>query len=1085
MLTVLLGTDWISNSDAVLQLLAQDVKQKKPGGILIVPELISHETERRLSAVSGDTASRFAEVLPFTRLVRRVSDYVGKSVPNCLDKGGRVVAMASATRHLHSVLKAYAAVETRPEFLTGLVDAVDEFKRCCISPADLLLASKQTEGSFAQKLEELSLILESYDALCAQGNCDPRDQINWLLEQLEDSTFAQNHTFYIDGFPDLTRQHMAVLEHLIASGTRVVVAFTCDHPDSKTLSFEKAGETAGHLIRFAKHMGISCEIRNVAPRKKSLHLLREKLFQGSITPGCLRDSVSALQLKSAHDECVQAAERILQLVQKGCRYRDISVVCADMDTYGFMVRQVFQRCGIPAYLSGTEPILEKSVITTVLSAMDAALDGFEQRQMLRYLKSVLSPLEPEICDEMENYVFVWNITGTKWLQDWQGNPSGLSSEFTDEDRALLEKLNSMRKMVVEPLVRMRSRFREARCIQDQVIALYRFMEQINLAERLDLLARQLDAQGDNREAQILNQLWEILICALEQLHDVLGQTGWDTETFVRLIKLLLSQYDVGTIPPVLDAVTVGPVSAMRCQRSQHLIVLGAHEGNLPGYGGSTGVLSDPERVQLRMLGVPLTGGASDGVQAEFSEIHGVFCGAQESVSVSCSAAQPSFVFQRLAAMAGGVSTPERLLGAALTDPFEAGALFARINDRESAASLGLETEFDRIITCKNHSLGFMQQDQVRGLYGKQLRLSASQIDTHAMCRMCYYLKYGLRLKERKIAEIDPAEFGTYVHAVLENTVKKIMELGGFRAVTLEETLRLASGFSQEYARQRFQDLDSQRLTYLFQRNSQELEMIVRELWQEMQESAFLPVGFEVAFGEDCEMPAVAIHGTTMEAWLRGFVDRVDLWRDQGSGYFRVVDYKTGKKDFDYCDVFNGIGLQMLLYLFSLESHGKVLFGTSAKAAGVQYFPARAPLVSVDGVLSDEEAEQEREKYWKRKGLLLAEEEVLLAMENAENPKRLCCKRKKDGTLSGDLATAEQFRMLKSYIFLVLQRMVDEIASGRVAPNPYTRGTSHNACRFCPYAAVCHPDEVPDRRNYKTMSAQRFWEEIEKEVKRHG
>jgi len=98
---------------------------------------------------------------------------------------------------------------------------------------------------------------------------------------------------------------------------------------------------------------------------------------------------------------------------------------------------------------------------------------------------------------------------------------------------------------------------------------------------------------------------------------------------------------------------------------------------------------------------------------------------------------------------------------------------------------------------------------------------------------------------------------------------------------------------------------------------------------------------------------------------------------------------------------------------------------------------------------------------------------------------LCCKRKKDGTLSGDLATAEQFRMLKSYIFLVLQRMVDEIASGRVAPNPYTRGTSHNACRFCPYAAVCHPDEVPDRRNYKTMSAQRFWEEIEKEVKRHG
>ena len=32
-----------------------------------------------------------------------------------------------------------------------LLDAVDEFKRCCISPDDLRAASKRTEGSFAQK----------------------------------------------------------------------------------------------------------------------------------------------------------------------------------------------------------------------------------------------------------------------------------------------------------------------------------------------------------------------------------------------------------------------------------------------------------------------------------------------------------------------------------------------------------------------------------------------------------------------------------------------------------------------------------------------------------------------------------------------------------------------------------------------------------------------------------------------------------------------------------------------------------------------------------------------------------------------
>ena len=99
--------------------------------------------------------------------------------------------------------------------------------------------------------------------------------------------------------------------------------------------------------------------------------------------------------------------------------------------------------------------------------------------------------------------------------------------------------------------------------------------------------------------------------------------------------------------------------------------------------------------------------------------------------------------------------------------------------------------------------------------------------------------------------------------------------------------------------------------------------------------------------------------------------------------------------------------------------------------------------------------------------------------------RLCCSRKKDGTLSGDLATREQLRLLERYVFGILGDMVDKIASGDVTPNPYTRGTSHDACAFCPYGAVCHKASVAGRRNYKAMAADKFWEEVEKEVQRRG
>ena len=122
-----------------------------------------------------------------------------------------------------------------------------------------------------------------------------------------------------------------------------------------------------------------------------------------------------------------------------------------------------------------------------------------------------------------------------------------------------------------------------------------FFEDISLAERLSALADSMDASGDNRSAQILNQLWEILLCALEQLHDTLTEISWGAETFSKLLRLLLQQYDVGTIPPVLDSVSVGPASALRCQQGKHLIVLGALEGAFPGYNGMVGVLSDQER----------------------------------------------------------------------------------------------------------------------------------------------------------------------------------------------------------------------------------------------------------------------------------------------------------------------------------------------------------------------------------------------------------------------------------------------------------------------------------------------------------
>ena len=157
-----------------------------------------------------------------------------------------------------------------------------------------------------------------------------------------------------------------------------------------------------------------------------------------------------------------------------------------------------------------------------------------------------------------------------------------------------------------------------------------------------------------------------------------------------------------------------------------------------------------------------------------------------------------------------------------------------------------------------------------------------------------------------------------------------------------------------------------------------------------------------------------------------------------------------------------------------------IFSGKRLPGGVEYFPARVPYIPADGPLTAEEAEEERTKNFTRSGLFLEEDRVLRAMEPESLGTRLPVKEKKDGTLTGSLASSHQFKVLEGFVFHLLSDMVEEIASGNVSPNPYSRGSAFDACRFCPYGSVCHPEKTAEKRNFRALKANEFWELVEKE-----
>ena len=905
--------------------------------------------------------------------------------------------------------------------------------------------------------------------------------MQWLLEKLEECSFAQDHVFYIDGFPDFTRQNFEIVEHLIRESSSVTIALCCDEPSSSKLAFEKVGETADELLKLAQKCQVDVNIVNITERDNPVHKIAGSLFQGPIPEEDL--PLQLFKADSIYQECVTVANRIQELVRNGARYRDIGVVCTNTTAYRGILNNVFLRSGIPMYLSGTDDVLEKPIITTVLSAIDTVMGNYDQKDVIRYLKTPFAPVDESLSDQIEAYAIQWGISGNQWTKEWTYHPFRLGGDWDEHAVNTLRQLNIGREMIIAPLSKMRESLLSAKNIAELVCAVYGFFDEIQLAEKLSQIAESL-YDTDNRSAQILDQVWEILVCALEQLYDTVGQYSWNADVFSRLFKLLLGQYTVGTIPATIDTVAVGNVSAMRCQETKHLFVMGAVEGSFPTYGGTKGVLTDVERTELRVLGLPLTGGAADGLQIEFSEIYGSFCGASHSVTVSYPSGQPSFIYQRLRKMVKDEAVIDSQFNGCWSSRLETAAYLLRVNREDVADKIGLKEEIRAISDKRNHKLGLLSAEGVKKLYGKKLYLSASRIDVYASCRFAYFLEYGLRLKERKAITIDPSEFGNYVHAVLENTVNEVMENCGFAKVTLDEALQIANKHAEAYASAHFSEIDAERVNYLFKRNSDELQVVVAELWEELKDSQFAPKYTELGFNRDEAMPQIVIEGADIPAFLTGYVDRVDTWKHGNETYFRVVDYKTGRKNFDYCDILVGKGLQMLLYLYTLMDHGQHLIGENPVPAGVQYFPARMPFSSVKEPHNDKKVTSAKNKELERKGLVLANEAVIKAMEPSEPPIRVSYSRTKENALTGNVASLQDFKELKEYIFGLLRKFVNEIAAGEILPNPYYRDRYNDSCKYCSFSKICHRDDIEDVRQFKAVSAQDFWSCIRKEDQ-HG
>ena len=659
--------------------------------LLLVPEQASFETERRFCRENGNQAGAYGEVLSFTRLENRVLSQAGGGADPVLDEGGRLLAMYAALKSVQDHLTVYAMPSRRPEFLDNLLTTLDELKSSCVTGAQLAQIGEETEGLDGEKLRDLGLIFGAYEAMTARGPLDPRDKLTRLAEKLRTTPFFQGKDVYLDGFTDFTPQQDLVLEAILRQAHSVTLALTWGEGEL----FSPAQKTIASVKRLAAKTGqpvAETLLEGAAQgRTPPLAHLEANLFAPAPAPyeGAWDGSVTVRRLSSPQEEVAWAAGEIRALAQSGrYRYRDIAVAARSMAPYWEQLEETFAQYDIPLFQSDRTDILQKPIFTLVTAALDAVTGGYAYEDMFRYLKTGLAGLTLEECDRLENYVLTWNLFGSRWTSPagWTLHPGGYHQTFTPQDEETLAELNALRLRVITPLETLRKTAGDT--VGQQVLALYAFLEAIQLPAALEARSEALLAQGEPELARQYGQLWGIFCGALEQCYAMVGEMPSDLGEFARLLRLLLSRYTVGTIPASLDRVTVGDAPRLGGRSWKVLFLLGAEDGAIPQVTPGAGLLTDRDRELLEDYGLALSPRLEEKLDRESTIVYTVCTQPTEKLYVSWPAQgegggekRPAFLVGTLTTLfpqCGGTGhpapSPDALRALAAQDPEARAAL---------------------------------------------------------------------------------------------------------------------------------------------------------------------------------------------------------------------------------------------------------------------------------------------------------------------------------------------------------------------------------------------------------------------------
>lgn len=1070
-LNVVYGRSGTGKSEYIHKDIASKIGTKKI--YLIVPEQCNLSAEKKLFEISGRQSLIDVEILTLSRMAYRVSQEVGDSKNHISKAGKDMLIYDLITKHkdkLNFLGKSDKNIDIVNRMFT-------EFKKHSVTTEMLENASLENEYT-KLKLRDISMLYSEYEAKLSNNFIDENDALTILANDLDKTNMFDGALIYIDEFLGFTPQEYNVFEKLIVKAEEITVGVCVDEIggklDKETDIFYFNKVFINKLIKIANSNNVAVnEVKlEEAYRFKSeeLKFLEKNLYVPTQKYEQEVNNIKLFLASNPYSEVEFLAQNIHNLVKNcGYKYSEIGIIAEDVEKYSEDAKVILDKYDIPLFVDEKKELNQNILIKFIIAMIDIFAKGWSYESVLNYLKIGLLPIRKEDIYALENYCMKWGIRGQKWY-----NKSFEYEEINDKQ----EVLESLRKQIVEPLLRFKESVSQNRTASEITKEIYNFLIDNRINEILD---NKIKEYGSQEVSDEYNTSYKLLISVLEDICLIFNDEKITFEKYKELLQVGLNSCELGKIPATQDQVVFGDTERTRSNKLKVVFVIGINDGSFPKVNKQEGYLNDSDRSELENVGIVIAKNSIDSLFEEQFNIYRTLSTPEETLILSYSSSdkdgksiRPSILIKKIKRLFPNLKEEsdviekefkrtnykatfeealnvykEYLDGKEISKEWEdvLRYFYSKDKKRFSRAISGIYyTNVAEKISDKN----------IDKLYGNKLNTSVSKLESYRRCPFSFHLTYGLKLREKDELKINALDTGSFMHEVIDMFFKEIDEnnlnLKEIDEDTIKRIINKIMNVLLQTSRY-YIFTSSAKFRLLARRLKKVIYQSISYIIYSLKYSDYSILGHEIEFSRTGDYKPIELDVDGKKIEIVGKIDRVDKAILSDTQYVRIIDYKSSYKDIDMNQVMAGLQIQLITYMDAMCEQSEY------EASGMLYMGLIDNVVKNAKNLTEEQIESKIRANFKMKGLLLADVSVIKMMDNKLStgasdivPIYIT----KDGEISekkSSVISKEDFKGLQIKVKEIIKEIAKEILTGKIDIKPYNY-KKKTGCDYCKYKTIC-------------------------------